>query len=266
MPTYTVFTTPGALANEDKQRMAGEITRTHNEVTGAQKFFVQVMFVDMPLLNWFVGGAQVAPNAVFLHGQIRSGRSAALRQQLLTDLRDVVESTAGVPKTSVWVYIVEIPSVNMVEYGHVLPAPGGEAQWLASLPPEDRALMESTGAGAGVGANPKAIHRSINLPGPVAAYFAADMKGGDAVARCFTGEGVVTDEGQTHRGTAAIEAWKDKASLEFTYTVEPFACKVESGLTVVTGHVVGNFPGSPVDLRYAFGLEGGKIASLRVTP
>ncbi len=107
---------------------------------------------------------------------------------------------------------------------------------------------------------------SIELPTPISAYFAADSKNGDAVARCFTVDGVVTDEGQTHRGIAAIKQWKDKASLKFTYTTEPFASKIDSGLTVVRSHVVGTFPGSPVDLRYAFGLEGDKIASLRVTP
>ncbi len=145
MPTYTVFTSTGALKDEDKQRIASEVSRTHNEVTGAQKFFVQVMFVDMPLANWFVGGARVATDGVFLHGQIRSGRTAAMRRALLTGLADVVGSSVGVPKTSVWVYIVELPPGHMVEYGHVLPEPGGEAQWLASLPLEDRALMESTG-------------------------------------------------------------------------------------------------------------------------
>jgi len=30
--------------------------------------------------------------------------------------------------------------------------------------------------------------------------------------------------------------------------------------------VTGNFPGSPVDLRYSFALEQGKIASLEITP
>lgn len=107
---------------------------------------------------------------------------------------------------------------------------------------------------------------SIRLPSPIAAYFTADSTNGDAVARCFIDDAVVTDEGQTHQGTAAIKEWKDKASLKFTYTAEPFASKIESGLTVVTSHVVGNFPGSPVDLRYAFDLDGDKIASLRVTP
>jgi hypothetical protein len=32
----------------------------------------------------------------------------------------------------------------------------------------------------------------------------------------------------------------------------------------VTSHVVGDFPGSPVNLRYFFVLEGDKIASLEI--
>ena len=36
-------------------------------------------------------------------------------------------------------------------------------------------------------------------------------------------------------------------------------------MTVVISHTAGNFPGSPVDLRYAFRLERGKIAAMTVT-
>jgi hypothetical protein len=35
---------------------------------------------------------------------------------------------------------------------------------------------------------------------------------------------------------------------------------------VVTGRVSGNFPGSPVDLRFFFELEGDKISSLKIIP
>ena len=34
--------------------------------------------------------------------------------------------------------------------------------------------------------------------------------------------------------------------------------------TIVTGRVAGNFPGSPVDLRYTFILAGEKIARLEI--
>jgi len=112
----------------------------------------------------------------------------------------------------------------------------------------------------------KPATRSLNLPKPIAAYFTADKGDGDAVSRCFTENAVVKDEGHTHRGRAAIKAWKTDASAKYDYTSEPFACEEKDGRTVVTSHLVGNFPGSPVDLRFFFKLEGEKIASLEIIP
>ncbi len=105
----------------------------------------------------------------------------------------------------------------------------------------------------------------IILPGPVAAYFAADQSDGDAVALCFTENATVIDERRTHAGRDAIRRWKAEASAKFSYTTDPFAVSEEDGRTVVTAHVSGDFPGSPVDLRYAFVLEGDQIAQLEIT-
>ena len=106
----------------------------------------------------------------------------------------------------------------------------------------------------------------LNLPEPIAAYFAADRLDGDAVARCFTTDAVVKDEGHTYAGIEAITNWKTDTSRKYTYTSDPIACAQENGQTVVTSHLVGNFPGSPVDLRYFFRLERGKIVRLEVKP
>jgi hypothetical protein len=105
----------------------------------------------------------------------------------------------------------------------------------------------------------------LNLPEPIAAYFEADMRDGDAVALCFTRDAVVKDEGQTHTGVAAIKAWKTAASARYSYTSVPFALENKDGRYVVSSRLTGNFPGSPVDLRFSFRLERGKIASLEIT-
>jgi len=107
---------------------------------------------------------------------------------------------------------------------------------------------------------------AINLPKPIDAYFAADSGDSEAIARCFTDNAIVKDEGHTHTGLAAIKQWKTDSSKKYTYTSEPFACEDKDGKTLVTSRVTGNFPGSPVDLRYLFGLEGNKIASLEILP
>ena len=107
---------------------------------------------------------------------------------------------------------------------------------------------------------------TLDLPGPIAAYFAADTEGGEAVARCFTEDAVVKDEGRTHRGRAAIRQWKEDASTKYQYTSEPLACEPRDGTVVVTSRLTGTFPGSPVNLRFFFVLEGDAIASLEVMP
>jgi hypothetical protein len=107
---------------------------------------------------------------------------------------------------------------------------------------------------------------TLNLPKPIAAYFAADKSDAGAVSQCFTEAAVVKDEGHTHVGRAAIKQWKAEVSAKYQYTCEPFACEHQGGRVVVTSRLTGNFPGSPVDLRFFFALEGDKIASLEIIP
>lgn len=106
----------------------------------------------------------------------------------------------------------------------------------------------------------------LTLPPPIAAYFSADADDGAAVAGCFTQDAVVIDEQQTHQGRDAIARWKDEASATFSYTVQPTALDPQGDRLIVTARVAGNFPGSPVDLRYGFTLAGDAIARLEIVP
>lgn len=112
--------------------------------------------------------------------------------------------------------------------------------------------------------NEKAM--SISLPQPIEDYFNADADGVDTVGQCFTENAVVRDEGRTYIGAAAIRHWKAGVSEKYVYTSTPFACTDADGSYLVMSHVNGNFPGSPVDLRYVFRLEGDKINYLEITP
>ncbi|MDB6084032.1 MAG: hypothetical protein JWN43_1913 [Gammaproteobacteria bacterium] len=106
----------------------------------------------------------------------------------------------------------------------------------------------------------------VDLQKPIATYFVADKGDGEAVARCFTLDGVVKDEGHTYRGRAEIKRWKAATSTKYAYTSEPFSSEQQGAITVVTSRLTGSFPGSPVDLRYFFCLAGDKIASLEILP
>ncbi|WP_334164090.1 nuclear transport factor 2 family protein [Phenylobacterium sp.] len=108
---------------------------------------------------------------------------------------------------------------------------------------------------------------AVHLPKAIAEYFEADKeRTAEAVTGCFTEDAVVRDEGDTYAGRDAIGQWKADVSRKFTYAVEPLSIASEGGRTVVTSRLVGDFPGSPVDLRYFFVLKGGKIAALEIIP
>ncbi len=106
---------------------------------------------------------------------------------------------------------------------------------------------------------------ALILPDPIAAYLEADTKGPDDVARCFTPQGVVRDQGNTHIGREAIKAWKTETSTLYVYTTEPFSVELIDGIHAVHCHVAGSFSGSPIDLKLHFRLERSLIASLEFT-
>ncbi len=115
--------------------------------------------------------------------------------------------------------------------------------------------------------HPPSADEALHLPPLIDAYFAAD-RGGDpsALVRCFADYAIVRDEGRDHVGIEAIRAWRAGASRVYRYTSTPFAIAEQDGRTVVTSRLVGDFPGSPVDLRYLFRIDGDRIAALEIRP
>src|SRR6266851_2173403 len=104
----------------------------------------------------------------------------------------------------------------------------------------------------------------VHLPEPIAAYLAADGGDSEALSQCFAEHAIVRDEGQTYRGLAAITQWKAEAKKKYQYTIEPLASAGEGDKTIVTNRLTGKFPGSPIEVRFVFRLEGDKIASLEI--
>lgn len=147
MPTYTVTIRRGQLDASQKTRIAEGITRVHSETTGAPRYFAQVIFSEVDEGNYFVGGRPLSHRQVFVHGQIRGGRTAENKSALISAMLEAVAEAAFVPRTSVWIYIVDLQARQMVEFGHVLPEPGDEAAWTAALPQSDREMMEAIGSG-----------------------------------------------------------------------------------------------------------------------
>lgn len=142
MPTYTCSAAKGLLCDQQKSSVAKAITAAHSEITGAPAFFAQVFFEEINEGDHFIGGQPLSHGHVFVYGRIRGGRSAVDRKALITRLTDDVAEVTGLPKFSVWTYLLELPAAAMVEFGHILPEAGNEAAWNDALPPDDRQKMQ----------------------------------------------------------------------------------------------------------------------------
>jgi hypothetical protein len=108
---------------------------------------------------------------------------------------------------------------------------------------------------------------SVILPKTIAAYFAVERDGNpDEFVASFTENAQVKDVGESFVGREAIRQWRVDYSGKFgPITTDPFLVATQNGTIQVTAHVAGDFPGSPVDLRYSFILADDKIANLEIT-
>lgn len=105
----------------------------------------------------------------------------------------------------------------------------------------------------------------MDLPTAVKIYFDADRGADpDPLARVFTADAVVEDEGGRHLGLDAIRAWWLGAKAKYDHVSEPVEANRTGDRVLVRARVSGRFPNSPVTLGFAFTLENGSIAALRI--
>ena len=106
------------------------------------------------------------------------------------------------------------------------------------------------------------------LPPVITAYLSAHRRHDAVAALTYCSDDIeITDEGRTYRGAEQVTAWMGRTSTEFTYTSEIIGAeRVDEQRWVVTHRVVGNFPGSPVDLRFDITLADSLITSVTIAP
>jgi len=95
----------------------------------------------------------------------------------------------------------------------------------------------------------------------VAAHNAHDLP---AFVDCFTDDAVVRDEGHTYFGRPAIGEWFENVTGKYKMSFAVTDLSYQDGEPVLHGTVSGDFPGSPIAMRYYLGLEDGKIVALRI--
>jgi phenylpyruvate tautomerase PptA (4-oxalocrotonate tautomerase family) len=133
MPTYTVTYSNLTFSDSQLENIARAITSTHKECTSANTYFAQVIFQETPAGKHFMGGKPVQHPQVFLHGQIRAGRTPELKEKLLLGMRAALMKASGLNKDQIWIYLIDLTPEQMIEYGEILPPSGKESEWFANL-------------------------------------------------------------------------------------------------------------------------------------
>lgn len=145
MPTYVCSTEAGRLTSAQRLHIVKGLTTIHAEETGAPRYLVQVVFSEVSPHSMYVGGEPAPAGQMWIRGDIRSGRTAAVKHRMIERILHDVCAAIDVAPEAVWVYICEIPAENIAEYGSVLPSPGGEAEWLETLPKALRTKLLAVG-------------------------------------------------------------------------------------------------------------------------
>ncbi|HLY40330.1 MAG TPA: tautomerase family protein [Terracidiphilus sp.] len=120
MPLYTAITQDGTISNEDKAKIADEITQIHCLIMRVPKQFVRVIFLSYPKGSGYTGGVEAATAA--LNCVLRAGHTAEEKTDLLRLLWETFQSLTGLSTDQLALSLHEIPSNNAMEMGTIMRA------------------------------------------------------------------------------------------------------------------------------------------------
>ena len=130
MPIYQCAAPAGLLTSVMKAQIATAITDAHVEATGAPRVFVHVFFNELPPGVAYSAG-EIDTKISGIQGAIRAGRPLGVKQKLIKQISADWSKITGQPEKQVLAGLSEIDSDVTMEYGLILPHPGGETQWFA---------------------------------------------------------------------------------------------------------------------------------------
>jgi ketosteroid isomerase-like protein len=103
------------------------------------------------------------------------------------------------------------------------------------------------------------------LPDVISDYVeASNSRDAERVGTLFTKDAIDHDEGQHHRGVAAIKKWLAFTAKKYAFTLRPIRLFRKEGEVVLTVKMTGEFPGSPISTHFRFVVNEGKIAKLYI--
>jgi ketosteroid isomerase-like protein len=106
---------------------------------------------------------------------------------------------------------------------------------------------------------------SISLQSPLADFFkATNARDTEALFALFASNATVDDEGFQYKGLDSIRGWIAETIERFRFSIDVIDASHAAGQASITGIVTGDFPGSPVQVRYDFTLDQLKIVQLKL--
>ena len=107
-----------------------------------------------------------------------------------------------------------------------------------------------------------------DVPGVVRRYFELDPhRDVERFVALFADDAIVTDEGETHQGTAEIRTWRSGPATKYHYTTEIWNAEaLGAAQYLLTGRITGDFPGGTAALRWEFTVSGELISRLVIAP
>jgi hypothetical protein len=105
------------------------------------------------------------------------------------------------------------------------------------------------------------------LPPVVRRYFELDPSEIEQFVALFSDDATVVDERETYHGTLAIRSWRAGPAVKYTYTTELSDAESDDpDRWLVSGRLIGDFPGSIAALHWDFEVAGGLISRLVIAP
>jgi phenylpyruvate tautomerase PptA (4-oxalocrotonate tautomerase family) len=118
MPLYTAITEDGFVSDEEKAKIAKEITRIHTAVMKVPNSFVRVVFLSYAKGSGYAAGEKTSTAA--LNCVLRSGHTDEDKTELLKQLWSMFQDLTGIPTDQLALSLQEIPSSNAMEMGQIM--------------------------------------------------------------------------------------------------------------------------------------------------
>jgi phenylpyruvate tautomerase PptA (4-oxalocrotonate tautomerase family) len=120
MPLYTAITQKGILSDENKAKIAEELTQIHATVMNVPRSFVRVVFLSYEKGSGFTAGVEAPTTA--LSCVLRSGHTAEEKRDLLNQVWSMFQAHTGIATDQIAISLLEIPSSNAMEMGQIMHA------------------------------------------------------------------------------------------------------------------------------------------------